>query len=665
MRIVYLIIVIIIFAIIISSIFLKSEKFQQEIKDQANIIINNTTKSIADFDTIYSKIKDISNKSPLLEDIYTREKSVNDKNKSVNDLIKKTTTLINCDDGNYINVSTGDCETCKNGGFCVNGKFSQCQGNAYTDKTGQSECTICPQGSSSYGYNGTKCVKCLNGTYIDVRFRGGVIKKCQSCGSGNINDGEGNMNCSLCPINYYCTEFKYDKTIDINESLASRKNSCPSGSYTDTMGNYDVSQCKTCASGKLGVGCINNCPAGKYCKTTRISDSIVDEKIYDCPENTYNNKTGSFDVSDCKPCPPGMFSTIGSSECKNIEDCPDGYYIEGKKWVICPEGYYCTKGIKTPCENGKWSTVGSSTCTICPTDSMCRNGVKKLRSTPEKITDCLDGYFYDTTTSKCVLCSTSFSCTKGIKTQCNNTPGLSQYYDTLSNTCKLCPIGYLCKDGKLSVCPKGQNTDDADGKALTGQTSCSPCPKGVLCDNGLKTICPSGQSTINHSSITECISCDPGYYRDSSIIPTRNNNGGYCFATDNPSDSKTNKCPPGYICPVITNPDKTKATVKTLCDKDKDNKALYSEALTNTCKICPAGSMCNNGIKTNCGQDRDSFGNIFDLKSYDGATKCTRPNGYLCPTNSGDCLSGCCGRTGWYDVSNKCQNKEDVAYGCL
>ena len=294
---------------------------------------------------------------------------------------------------------------------------------------------------------------------------------------------------------------------------------------------------------------------------------------------------------------------------------------------------------------------------------MCRNGVKKLRSTPEKITDCLDGYFYDTTTSKCVLCSRSFSCTKGIKTQCNNTGGSAQYYDNASNTCKICPAGSFCKDGNITVCPDGTNTDDGNGNPLRGQIECYLCPKGVLCKNGInKTICPSGQSTAA-GSITSCISCDAGYYRDSSIIPTRNNNAGLCFNIDNPPQSAQNKCRPGYICPVITNADKTQATVQTLCDKDKDGKALYADT-TNTCEICPEDFMCNNGIRIPCGQARDSLGDLFDLQSNTGATKCTRPNGYLCPTNSGDCLSGCCGKT-WFLDTNKCQNKEDVAYGCL
>jgi hypothetical protein len=172
---------------------------------------------------------------------------------------------------------------------------------------------------------------------------------------------------------------------------------------------------------------------------------------------------------------------------------------------------------------------------------------------------------------------------------------------------------------------------------LSGQKKCRECPKGVLCKNGIKTVCEPGQTTVGSNS-DKCVPCDAGFFRET--IPTISNQAGFCFSADEPKRSDQNKCPPGYICPL--NASKT-ATQKIICEKNH---------------------FCVNNTQTKCGQDTDSFGYKFDLVSNPGASKCTRPNGYLCPTNSGDCVSGCCGKT-WFADTNKCLNKADAAYGCL
>lgn len=644
MRVIYYVIVTVVVIILyIIKKIIKNENFPEETVDTGNKLVNDINLSLSDFMKNYDKIGKVANKSSFIQNTYNKQKDILKKyNSDLKPLIDKTKTLINCADGNYVNSETGNCETCKAGGGCINGKFTECRGNTFQPYTGRSQCILCPKGRSSYGYGGTTCVACKQGTWINVLSNTIESKKCQSCGAGYINEGEGNSFCVKCPKNYYCVQSRYSKEEDINESLASFKYSCPPGSYTAEMASQSISDCLKCPDGKINTGCTEDCPVGFYCNNTYNADDTVKQNIYKCPEGTFNDKLGSTNISACLPCPTGLYSMPGSSVCKNLSECPDGYYIEGQKWVICPEGYYCTKGVKTACENGKWSTRGSNTCSDCPADSMCRNGVKKLRSIPETITDCLDGYYYDETTSKCVLCPVGFTCANGIKTQCNDTDGFSQYYDTVSNTCKLCPPGHSCNNGVKTICPDYSYTDDANGNTLSGKKICNPCPKGVLCKNGIKKVCEPGQTTVGSQS-NECVPCDPGFFRET--IPTISNQAAFCFSSDEPKNRAQNKCPPGYICPL--NASKT-ATQKILCIPGE-----YANATADKCLPCEKGYACNKGIRTKCGDNMS--------QTPANSSRCLLNDSEYCSASE-DCTNNCCAKYAWYSIYDSCIPKDVKGY---
>jgi hypothetical protein len=664
MRIVnYAIIAIVILILYMINRIIKNENFPQETVDAGNNLVKNTNLSLSDFMKNYDNIAKITNKSTFIQNTYNKERDILLKyDSNLKPLIDKTKTLVNCTDGNYVNSLSGKCEICKAGGSCTDGKFTQCRGNTYQENTSSTECKLCPKGSSSYGYGGTKCVACKQGTWINVLSSNAESKKCQSCVRGMINEGEGNTSCVNCPKNYYCVQDKYTKEEDINESLASFKYICPSGSYTEKTGSRSLSECLKCPDGKINTGCTDDCPVGFYCNNTYNTDGLISQNIYKCPEGTYNNKAGSSDISACLKCPVGTYSTQASEECKKLSDCPPGYYIEGDKWIICPEGFYCVNGVKNMCQNGKWSEKGYSDCFECPSDSMCRNGVKKLRTIPEKIENCLDGYYFDSATSTCVLCTSEFSCAKGLKTACKKTNGNAEYYDLNSNTCKICPAGSKCENGILTICPDGMYTDNQDGVALKGQISCTTCPVGVTCIKGVKKVCPPGQTTLAPGA-TLCRTCSNGYYRDENVIPTVNNKSGYCRSTDGTLSDK-NKCDKskGIICPIDTAKD---STVKSQCGDGKYAGKSPIDGVTDSCVTCEANNYCVGGVKNKCPVALDAYGNEFDLVSNPGATKCSYPNNYMCPTNSGDCLSGCCGKQYWYDTYNYCLDKGKAAYGCL
>ena len=643
--------IIVITIYIILKIF-KTEDFPQETVDQGNKIVNDTNLSLTNFNKNFNKIDSLINKSTIISDVYNKEKiiKVNYDNNVVN-LVNKTKTLVNCADGNYVNSLNGNCETCLIGGSCTYGKFTKCNGLGFSDVTGLSQCKSCPHGTSSFYNNGNKCIECRDGSTIDWRKTpiegvndGG---KCVSCGAGNYkkNFGTSGPNytilCDPCPLNSYCPEkfsgdYSYTDLID-----------CPDGSYTDVVGAKSLSQCKSCQNGKIGYACNSDCNKGYYCNNTRNSNNEPIQNIYKCPAGTYNDKIGSTDISACIQCPSGKVSAEGSIQCNSI--CPDGYYSDGNKCLICPEGYSCTANIKKPCENGKWSSQGSWVCTSCPADSMCGNGVKKLHKTPEAKTDCVDGYIFDTKTSQCILCPSTDVCFDGEKKICNNTNGSAEYYDRIANKCVKCPYGYFCNNSLKTACGDGYITDDINGNPLTGQNVCNipdnRCPASVICKNGAKTLCPPGTNTFGNGSTT-CISCDQGYYRDSSsVYPTNNNYQGYCNVSTGGPNTEKNICPSGYICPKNSN---STATIKTKCAE-----GTYVDSTRTVCKPCDKGYACTGGIRTQCADNMN--------QTPANSTKCLLNDSEYCNA-SGDCVNNCCAKYAWYSIYDSCIPKGVTGY---
>jgi hypothetical protein len=235
------------------------------------------------------------------------------------------------------------------------------------------------------------------------------------------------------------------------------------------------------------------------------------------------------------------------------------------------------------------------------------------------------------------------NCTNGATnpTACNVCTG-GNYYDAVTSTCKSCPAGSSCTGGTLpptqclagtysgagattcSTCPSGQ-TSPAGANA---QTQCYP----TVCANGATTapacnICPSGQ----YLSVSVCTPCPVGSYCPAPPVA--------CLtATCIPPT-----CPSGQTSPAGANAQTqcyptvcaNGATTAPACNICTGGN--YYDAVTSTCKSCPAGSSCTGPTPpTQC---------LAGTYSIAGSTTCTTcPPGTSCAnpgtTDPTPCLTG-------------------------
>ncbi|GFO49401.1 multiple epidermal growth factor-like domains protein 11 [Plakobranchus ocellatus] len=123
--------------------------------------------------------------------------------------------------------------------------------------------------------------------------------------------GSNTSQATICSVGHYCPEG------------SSTPSPCPQGTYTNTQGLVNITQC-------------TDCDPGMYCNDTGLSSPVAqcDPGFY-CP--------GGADVSSpvSTPCPIGLHCPMGSAL---PQPCPAGTYAnfsQASDCQICPEGYYC------------------------------------------------------------------------------------------------------------------------------------------------------------------------------------------------------------------------------------------------------------------------------------------------------------------------------------
>ena len=164
--------------------------------------------------------------------------------------------------------STSNCK-CKSGFSGPNGEIcTACLAGKYKNTTGSSQCTSCPDGSSSAqkSVSVTAC-RCVPGT---AGINGG---HCVNCPVGTYKSVSGPGNCTVSPQN----------------------------AITSTVGSSNESDC-ACDKGfsnDNGRGCVA-CEPGKY------KDETGPTKCLGCPTNSFANAS-STRLEDCK-CNQGFVS---------------------------------------------------------------------------------------------------------------------------------------------------------------------------------------------------------------------------------------------------------------------------------------------------------------------------------------------------------------------
>ncbi|XP_075695379.1 uncharacterized protein LOC142661742 isoform X3 [Rhinoderma darwinii] len=536
---------------------------------------------------------------------------------------------------------TGEGGCCPQGHYCPAGSPHPhaCPAGTYNNRTHQQDCSPCPAGyfcaENTSDYSAYPCPAgfyCPGGTQHSRQFpcprgyynpdpKSHSIDSCLPCSPGHFCGVEGlsavsgkcdpgwfcvsaawtpqpfdldnytSANC-LCPATstggkclpgFYCPE-------GITEPI-----SCPPGFYCENAGLAAPSG--ECAAGFFCTGGAktprptdavqgNICPPGTFCPNGSHHPQL-------CPAGTFSSDSGLGSISECKPCPPGLYCH-GSGKISPTGQCSEGCYCpEGQTLpdgLPCAPGHRCPAGSlkPIPCESGFYQNEEKqATCRICEPGFFCQQREQPVSDYTQFI--CPQGYFCPAGTQvgnqnscpegtygprrglfsimDCVLCPPGKFC-----------KGLGQAAPTGN-----CSSGYWCKEGAADkhpldglsgdicssghYCPEGTHTPQpcpagtwSDVEGLGNRLECRPCPAGYFCNySGLAS--PSGQ-------------CAPGYYCS----------GGAKART--PTDSLLGGlCPPGHYC-------LSGSSGPILCPAG--TYMIQSGAAE--CDVCPAGKYCIPGM---------------------------------------------------------------------
>ena len=288
-------------------------------------------------------------------------------------------------------------DVCDAGFYCKEKAFTSAPADGVTGG-------LCPAGGYCVAGSATP-VPCDPGFYIN--FAGAKTHhQCIACPPGFYCAGSNNANASQeCAAGYYCT----------GGSAVPTQHETQAGYYTEA-GAFKMEPCPfgSYQPAKLSERCLD-CPQGKFCNETAITEPYICPPGYycplnskyptPCPEGTYNGGTGADRVEQCVNCDPGKACESVGLPSPNI-DCDPGHYCSigaavrnpiGETYGdLCPGGYYCPLGTNDfsdhPCPNGTYSNYtgnqAEENCTSCDPGKVC-NGFGLTE--PNDI--CAAGYF--------------------------------------------------------------------------------------------------------------------------------------------------------------------------------------------------------------------------------------------------------------------------------
>jgi len=552
-------------------------------------------------------------------------------------------------EGNGLSEPSGECEQ---GFYCYSGSNTPTpvQANMTVDTFESFNGTNCSCAGNSEEtggrcWPGTYCptatgcpLQCTPGMYCDdyeLAIPTGPCNEGYYCSGGarSPTPEEG-----ICPPGHYCSE------------ESSVPTGCPSGTFSSTTGNPNVSYCVLCTEGHFcaGIGLSmpdGECLGGYYCPR---GQEIADPSNFTCPRGTFCINGSNIP----EKCPRGYYQPeIGKSSCLS---CPSGYFCDPEILttfddisgvmtgvidpLLCPAGYYCPEetmfSTQFPCPSGTYSNStglhNKEQCLNCPEEMYCGD-----EGLTEPTGSCSSGYYcvIAANTSQPTdgltgdICPKGRYCPQGVsigvpcpKGTFNNYTGifnasectqcLPGYYcdaEGLMEPSGLCVSGYYCSLGALTATPV--NLANEGGEM---------CPPGYFCPRGTAVPIPCNagfyQPNIGAKNISSCLACEPGSYCNSSGLAESSGlctAGFYCSLgalVSEPVDGVTgNICPIGAQCPVGS------STFTSCADGTYANHTGVS-----SCYQCPSGHYC-----------------VF----MDHTEAC--PIGFYCPEGTGYNYSGC------------------------
>lgn len=485
--------------------------------------------------------------------------------------LAEKTSCIDCEPGRF---STDDVDVCK---LCPVG-----YGNT---KSNSSACATC--GTGSHTNNSGVCEKCSDGQYLEG-------EQCSSCPRGYEHTEERNM-CNICEIGKYSSDGVECKDCDSQTNIRNGRGSwkcCQPGQQ----------DCSDCAAGRYRFGeeCIE-CPAGYVSKAAA-------EACVKCDDGYYQNATGQ---SECNLCLEGQEATFNG----NCVNCPSGWSEIGFKCQECPRGWYSNEPSSTH--------TGNKVCTVCPNGRTTKPNT--LGHTQDDCTVECKNYEIVDSFGECHFC------------------GGGKYI--FENKCKDCPLGWYKVtpiEKECTQCPAGYNT------AKESQLACFVCETGecrcswgeFLSNNGRCETCPAGYFSTGNDV---CTGCGTGKYQDEQGQGScKSCPAGKFEDTQRSIDCK--HCAAGHFQPFVASRvchDCPKGTYSglgqeecTMCPEGSSTLELESKEITD-CIACSAGTFESERVCTQCSEGlyQDEIGSLT-CKSCPSA-KWSEPGS----KNESDCFS--------------------------
>lgn len=425
-----------------------------------------------------------------------------------------------------------------NSGFYLNGTSAgnscvSCTGVSFTDSTTDtSGCTETAR-TATGSING-------GGSYNQPQTRTGSRSGTRTCwrtgGAGGTNGS------SACTGSANCGAWEYGGC-SYGEWVNSgaRSITCPAGTY------WNGSACASCESGYY-------CPGFSDVPETSLTNGYGRNNCTNAPANA--GYTGSATTNSCAwSCNAGYYgsSANGNTACV---DCGKGNYCTGGiNRATCASTV--PAGVPTPSSiisisSGSWDdyehATGPSDC-ICDwyfsdetrtqylNETTCSNGPGGNNFT--KYHWCRTGYYateplnFNEWYNSCSACTngpanstyTSYSTPSSIYAVESNCPWQcnADYYKN-GDVCTACDSGYSSPAGSttMSACTKSCS------RACTQQT----CPANATCDHGNTSISGTDRQGIGcdaaESTCSITVTCNPGYYKNSSGTCTACEDGYFC-----------------------------------------------------------------------------------------------------------------------------------------
>ena len=234
-----------------------------------------------------------------------------------------------------------------------------------------------------------------------------------------------------------------------------------------------------------------------------------------CDPGTFVNSQGNVNSSNCESCTAGQYCD-GSGNALPDGDCDQGYYCPGGQQsanpagLECTLGHYCTAGSSAPlrCLSGSYQDeAGKWFCKGCPAGFYCDS--TKDPVVLYNTSSCPTGHYCQENTTT----QYEFPCPTGTF---NNMTEKSQLSD-----CQPCLGGKYCSQTGLSEpegdCDAGYYcTTGSNSRTPTMGSDANICPEGFYCPVGSATPTSCPQGTFNPSTgrtaESECTNCTGGYY---------------------------------------------------------------------------------------------------------------------------------------------------------